>query len=72
MLFPEKPPDSPFCLTLYGIQTRQIRQYMENFIFWHIQPLLCNDRKTNNENTAVVGSGPRAKMEELLEAVFSM
>jgi hypothetical protein len=54
---------------------------------WHIEPLLGSDRKTNNETTAIVrqhlrkyakvlepllGSGPRATMEVLLEAVFSM
>jgi hypothetical protein len=54
---------------------------------WHIDPLLGNDRETHNEKTAIamqqfrkyatvleplLGSGPRATMEVLLEAVFSM
>jgi hypothetical protein len=56
-------------------------------IVWHTDPLLCNDRETNNDTTVIVrqqlckyatvlelllGSGPRSKMEVLLEAVFSM
>jgi hypothetical protein len=54
------------------------------YILWHIDPLLGNDRKTNNETTVIarqqlrtvleplLGSGPCATMEALLEAVFSM
>jgi hypothetical protein len=53
-------------------------------IWWHIEPLLGNDRETN-ETTAIavqqlckyarvleilLGSGPRATIEVLLEAVF--
>jgi hypothetical protein len=53
----------------------------------HIDPLLGNDRETNNETTAIsmqqfrkyttvleplLGSGPRATTEKLLEAVFSL
>jgi hypothetical protein len=56
-------------------------------IWWHIDPLLGNDRETMNETTAIdmqqlrkyekvlkslVGSGPSATMEVLLEAVFCM
>jgi hypothetical protein len=56
-------------------------------IMWHIDPLLCNDRETNNETTAIaiqelrryatvlqplLCSGSPATMEVLLEAVFSM
>jgi hypothetical protein len=56
-------------------------------ILWHIDLFLGNDRETNNETTAIarpqlikyatvleplLGSDPRATMEELLEAVFSM
>jgi hypothetical protein len=54
---------------------------------WHIDPLLGNNCETNNETTAIatqqlrkyatgldllLGSGPHATVEVLLEAVFSM
>jgi hypothetical protein len=54
---------------------------------WHIDALLGNDRETNNETTAIarqqlckyatileplLGGGPGAAVEVLLEAVFSM
>jgi hypothetical protein len=54
---------------------------------WHIEPLLGNDRETNNETTTIAVQqlrkyaavleplllrGPRAIMKLLLEAVFSM
>jgi hypothetical protein len=53
---------------------------------WHIDPLLGNDRETNNKATAfsvehlykyatvlepLLGCGPHASMEVLIEAVFS-
>jgi hypothetical protein len=56
-------------------------------ILWHIDLLLGNDNKTNNETTAIarqqhhkyvtvleplLGSGLHARMEVLLETVFSM
>jgi hypothetical protein len=56
-------------------------------ILWHIDPLLGNDGEANNETMVItmqqlrkyatvleplLGSGPRATMEVLLEAVFSM
>jgi hypothetical protein len=56
-------------------------------ILWHIDLLLCNDREANNETTAIarqqlrkyakaleplLGSGPRATMEILLEMVIFM
>jgi hypothetical protein len=56
-------------------------------MLWHIEPMLGNDRETNNEITAItrqqlrkyatilkplLGSCPRAIMEILLEASFSM
>jgi hypothetical protein len=56
-------------------------------ILWRIDPLLGNGHKTNNKTTAIVrqhlrkyatvlkpllGSRPRATMEVMLEAVFSM
>jgi hypothetical protein len=62
------------------------KAYIYIYILWHTHPLLCNDRETN-ETTAIarqqlckyatvleplIGSGPRATMEVLLEAVFSM
>jgi hypothetical protein len=52
---------------------------------WHINPLVGNDRETNSETMVInrqqlrkystvleplLGSGPRATMEVLLEAVF--
>jgi hypothetical protein len=52
---------------------------------WHIEPLLGNERETNNDTTAIprqqlckyetvlellLGSGPRAAIDALLEAVF--
>jgi hypothetical protein len=39
---------------------------------WRTNPLLGNDRETNNESTAVLGGDPRAAMEVLLIAVFSV
>jgi hypothetical protein len=56
-------------------------------VLWHIDLFLDNDRETNNETTAtakqqlskyatvlepLLGSGPRATVEVLLEAVFTM
>jgi hypothetical protein len=60
---------------------------MELIILWHINPLLGNDSETNNDTTTIakqqlrkysklveplLGSGPRATIEILLEAVFSL
>jgi hypothetical protein len=60
---------------------------MISILLLHIHPLLGNDRETNNDTTVIprqqlckyatileplLGSGPRASMEVLLEAVFSM
>jgi hypothetical protein len=41
-------------------------------VLWHIDPLLGNEGETNKKETPLLGSGQRAKMEVLLEAVFSM
>jgi 3-deoxy-D-arabino-heptulosonate 7-phosphate (DAHP) synthase class II len=44
----------------------------KGYVLWHMDPLHGNDLKTNNETTAVLGSGPHTMMEVLLEVVFSM
>jgi hypothetical protein len=39
---------------------------------WHIDALVGNDRKTNNETTAIARKQPTRNSEVLLVAVFSM
>jgi hypothetical protein len=64
-----------------------LQHYLCENTLSHVDPLLGNDCETNNETMAItrqhirkyatilekfLGSGPRATMEVLLEAVFSM
>jgi hypothetical protein len=70
---------------VYNLAGRHILHL--HYILWHIDPLLGNDRDTNNETTAIarqqlrkyakvleplLGSGQCVTMEVLLAAVFSM
>jgi hypothetical protein len=41
-------------------------------VLWRIDPLLGNDRETNNQTTAVAMQRPALNSGSLLEAVFSM
>jgi hypothetical protein len=45
---------------------------MPENLLWHIDSLLGNDREKTTKQWPLLGSGPRATMELLLEAMFSI